>query len=65
MPTLALRETIPTAVAAPTISSRSTVQSKRSDRSLEGILIFAGLSFGLLVLAAIFSILQLPPPSFF
>jgi hypothetical protein len=64
MPTLVLRETIPTAAKAPATSSRSTSKTGRSDRSLEGVLIFSGIGFGLMVLAAIFSMLELPPPIF-
>jgi hypothetical protein len=63
--TLALRNTIPAAVKAPEISRRTTPQTKGSDRSLEGILIFSGLGLGLIVLATVFSVLQLPPPVFF
>ncbi len=69
MPTLVLRETIPSGAKAPAISSRSTSETRRSatkpsDRSLEGVLIFSGLGFGLMVLAAIFNMLELPPPIF-
>lgn len=60
MPTIALRETIPTAVTAPAISSRSTTQARRSDRSLEGVLIFSGISFTLAALAVVFHMLNLP-----
>ena len=61
MPTLVLRETMPSA-ASRAISSAST--SGRPDRSLEGVLIFSGIGLTLMVLAAVFNLLQLPPPVF-
>ena len=64
MPTLVLRQTIPTAVKAPATSPRSTIQPRDSDRSLEGVLIFSAIGFGLIVLAAVFSLLELPSPVF-
>jgi hypothetical protein len=64
MPTLVLRQTIPSSVETRAISARPARPPKPADRSLEGVLLFSGLGFGLLVLAAIFSYLQLPPPYF-
>jgi hypothetical protein len=64
MPTLVLRETIPSAANAPAKSARSASERKPADGSLEGILIFSGIGLGLMVLAAIFGYLQLPPPVF-
>ena len=66
MTLLALREDIRPAVVAPEISipGRSASPAKPADRSLEGILLFSGIGLGLMVLAAIFGYLELPPPYF-
>jgi hypothetical protein len=64
MSSLALREDIRPAAEAPAISIRPASVSKPADRSLEGVLVFSGIGFGLMVLAAIFGDLQLPPPIF-
>jgi hypothetical protein len=64
MSSFALREDIRPAAEAPEISARHAGEPKRADKSLEGILLFAGIGFGLMVLAAIFGYLQLPPPVF-
>lgn len=61
MPTLVLRQTIPAAQAS-AISALPAHKTRTRHGSLEGILLFSGLSLGLLVLAAIFSYLQLPSP---
>jgi hypothetical protein len=63
MPTLVLRENIPPTVKASGISTRPVTDAK-PDRSLAGILIFSGLGFTLMMLAAIFRYLELPPPYF-
>jgi hypothetical protein len=36
----------------------------RPDRSLEGVLIFSGIGFALMVAATVFRLLELPPPYF-
>jgi hypothetical protein len=64
MPTLVLREKFPTAADAPAMPARPSREAKPRDRSLEGILVFSGLGFGLMVLAIVFRILELPPPVF-
>jgi hypothetical protein len=64
MPTLVLREKFPTAADAPAMPARLAREAESRDRSLEGVLIFSGIGFGLMVLAAIFRILELPPPVF-
>lgn len=64
MPTLVLRQSIPSSAESPAISARPAPQAKSEDRSLEGVLIFSGIGFGLMILAAIFGYLQLPPPVF-
>ncbi len=63
MPTLALREIVST-TRAPAMPRRATTEAERSDRSLQGVLIFSAIGFTLMVLAAVFSLLQLPPPVF-
>ena len=66
MSSLALREDIRPATDAPgiSVSARPASPSKPANASLEGILLFSGIGLGLLVLAAIFSYLELPPPYF-
>lgn len=66
MSSLALREDIRPATDAPgiSISVRPANRSKPANASLGGILLFSGIGLGLLVLAAIFSYLELPPPYF-
>jgi hypothetical protein len=66
MSSLALREDIRPATATPGISTsaRPASRSKPANASLEGILLFSGIGLGLVVLAAIFSYLELPPPYF-
>jgi hypothetical protein len=64
MPTLVLRENITSVANAPATPARPARQAKPRDRSLEGVLIFSGIGFALMMLAAIFSYLQLPPPVF-
>ena len=63
---LALRENIRPASEAPgiSISARPASRSRPANTSLEGILLFCGIGFGLIVLAAIFSYLELPQPYF-
>jgi hypothetical protein len=63
MPTLVLRENIPPPARAPRISAHQPSAAK-PDRSLEGVLIFSGIGFALMVAAAIFCSLELPPPYF-
>jgi hypothetical protein len=63
MPTLVLRENIAAAAKAPGISTRPA-RAAKPDRSLEGVLIFSGISFALLLFAIIFQSLELPPPYF-
>jgi hypothetical protein len=63
MPTLVLRETIPPAAKASGISSR-LISAAKPDRSLEGVLIFSGISFALMLFAIIFRSLELPPAYF-
>jgi hypothetical protein len=63
MPTLVLRENIPPPARAPGISAHQPSAAK-PDRSLEGVLIFSGIGFALMVAAAIFWSLELPPPYF-
>lgn len=62
MPTLVLREKM----SPPAMTSGISIPRIRAkkDSSLEGVLIFSGIGFGLLVLGAIFQYLQLPPPYF-
>jgi hypothetical protein len=66
MSSLALREDIRPAAEASAVSiaARSASRSKPANASLEGILLFSGIGFGLMVLAAIFGYLELPPPYF-
>jgi hypothetical protein len=64
MPTFVLREKFPTVADAPAMPARPAREAKPRDRSLEGVLIFSGIGFGLTVLAAIFGYLELPPPVF-
>ena len=66
MSSLALRKDSRAATEAPaiSISASPASPSKPANASLEGILLFSGIGFGLIVLAAIFSYLQLPPPYF-
>ena len=66
MSSLALKEDIRQATSAPgiTVSARPASRSKIANASLEGILLFCGIGFGLMVLAAIFGYLELPPPYF-
>jgi hypothetical protein len=63
VPTLVLREKIPPAAKASAILPRQ-IRDARPDRSLEGVLIFSGIGFTLLVLAIAFWCLELPPPYF-
>jgi hypothetical protein len=62
MPTPVLKEKMSPPVRTSGIST-PRIRAKK-DRSLEGVLIFSGIGVGLLVLAAIFQYLQLPPPYF-
>jgi hypothetical protein len=64
MPTLVLRDNISSAANAPAMPGRPSREAKPRDRSLEGVLVFSGIGFGLTILAAIFGYLQLPPPVF-
>ena len=61
MPTLVLREPISSSTDASTKAARAP---KSRDKSLESVLIFSGIGFGLMVLAIIFRVLELPPPVF-
>ena len=63
MPTLVLRESISPALTSPRTPLGRKIETGR-DRSLEGIVIFSGIGFGLAILAAFFQVLQLPPPYF-
>jgi hypothetical protein len=63
MPTLVLRENIPPVAKASGKPIRQASET-RPDRSLEGVLIFSGIGFALMVLAIIFQWLELPPPYF-
>jgi hypothetical protein len=63
MSSLSLREDIRPATQAPiSISARPTGEAKPADKSLEGVLLFSGIGFALMMLAAIFGYLQFPPP---
>jgi hypothetical protein len=65
MSSLALREDARQAgEASISISARPASQSKPASASIEGVLLFSGIGFGLMVLAAIFGYLELPPPYF-
>jgi hypothetical protein len=65
MSSLALREDIRPAAEAPnSISAGAARPSKPASASIEGVLLFSGIGFGLIVLAAIFGYLELPPPYF-
>jgi hypothetical protein len=64
MPTLVLREKFSTVADTPAMPARPSREAKPRDRSLEGVLIFSGIGFGLTVLAIVFRILELPPPVF-
>ena len=64
MSSLALREDIRPATDAPEVSARPASPSKTANAALEGILLFSGIGSGLMVLAAIFGYLELPPPYF-
>ena len=64
MSSLALREDIRPAREATAVSARAASRSKPANASLEGVLLFSGIGFGLIVLAAIFSYLGLPQPYF-
>jgi hypothetical protein len=66
MSSLALREDIRPATAASgiSISAGPASPSKPANASIEGVLLFSGIGFGLIVLAAIFGYLELPPPYF-
>jgi hypothetical protein len=66
MSSLALREDIRPAAEASaiSISAGAASPSKPANASIEGVLLFAGIGFGLMVLAAIFGYLELPPPYF-
>jgi hypothetical protein len=66
MSSLVLREDIRPATDAPgiSVSARPASPSKPANASLEGVLLFSGIGFGLMVLAAIFGYLELPPPYF-
>jgi len=63
MPTLVLRENIPPPARASGTSTHKVGEAK-SDRSLEGVLIFSGIGFALMIVAIIFRSLELPPPYF-
>ena len=63
MPTLVLREKIAPTARTSVISTRSVTEVKPGG-STEGILIFSGIGFTLLVLAIIFHGQGLPPPHF-
>jgi hypothetical protein len=63
MPTLVLRENIPPVAKASGKPVRQASEAK-PDRSLEGVLIFSGIGFALMVVAIIFQSLELPPPYF-
>jgi hypothetical protein len=64
MPTLVLRDNISSAANAPAMPARPVRQAKPRDRSLEGVLIFSGIGFGLTILAVAFRVLELPAPVF-
>jgi hypothetical protein len=64
MPTLVLRETIPTVADASVMPAPHARKATPRDRSFEGVLIFSGIGFGLMILAATFGYLQLPAPVF-
>ena len=64
MPTLVLRETIPTVTDASATPAPHAGKATPRDRSFEGVLIFSGIGFGLMILAATFGYLQLPAPVF-
>ena len=66
MSSLALREDVRPADSAAGISNpaRPASPAKSANSSLEGILLFSGIGLGLIVLSALFSYLQLPPPVF-
>jgi hypothetical protein len=61
MPTLVLRETAPPAAKASGMSARPATTP---DKSLEGVLLFSGIGFALMLCAIIFQLLELPPPYF-
>jgi len=63
MPTLVLGENIPPVAKASGMPTRRTNEA-RPDRSLEGVLIFSGIGFALMVAATVFRLLELPPPYF-
>ena len=63
MPTLVLRENIPPVAKASAKPVRQASEAK-PDRSLEGVLIFSGIGFTLMVAATVFRLLELPPPYF-
>jgi hypothetical protein len=63
MPTLVLRENIPPVARASGKPARQASEVK-PDRSLEGVLIFSGIGFALMVAAIVFRWLELPPPYF-
>jgi hypothetical protein len=63
MPTLVLRENIPPRAGASGTSTHKVSEAK-PDRSLEGVLIFSGIGFALMIVAIIFRSLELPPPYF-
>jgi hypothetical protein len=58
MAILVLRGNFPPAVEASATLTHSV------GRSYEGVVLFSGISFGLMILAAIFQYLELPPPVF-
>jgi len=66
MSSLALKEDIRSVSRAPgiTVSARPASPSKTANAALEGTLLFSGIGLGLMVLAAIFGYLELPPPYF-
>jgi hypothetical protein len=64
MPTLVSRDNISSIANAPAMPGRPSREATPHDRSLEGVLVFSGIGFGLTILAAVFGYLQLPPPVF-
>jgi hypothetical protein len=63
MPTLVLRENIPSVANIPAASNRRKILAGM-DPSLEGILIFSGIGLTLTMLGIVFQLLELPPPYF-
>ena len=62
MPTLVLRETISPATGLPGNSNRRA--GAKTDPSIEGVLVFSGIGLTLMVLAAMFQYLDVPPAYF-